>query len=170
MARTKPAPPTTRRRAAKVEQTHDETTVTTEPVPDDEGDLVGKLSAGSVGRAVYSVKRFLGNCTTATAKGLRKAWADGDQLAAAGVPVDGLPAVVILAAWGRRTNIDLVDDYEELLTRTRDAFNKCSLRHPDLFLASCICILASRGEAPTVGSFEQISIPAIFQELLGGEE
>ncbi len=119
----------------------------------------------------YTVTRFLESDTSKkTVTLLRKAWKDNDQLATKAIPRDGLLQVTIMAAWGRRVDIELVDDYDALLERMRDALKEDFIQHPDTFFASSICIMAARGEELTVGGFEQLNIPTIFCELLGIEE
>jgi hypothetical protein len=119
----------------------------------------------------YTVERFLSACSKQTVKTLRAAWKEGDQLAADKVPKDALPAVLILAAWGRRCDMELVDDYDVLLKRTRAAMTDGSVNHPDLFFASGILIMHERGEDAVIGGFVQLNIDGIFNDLLGlGDE
>lgn len=114
----------------------------------------------------YTVTRFFSNCSDKTRKLLNKAFKDGDQLAAAAIPKDALPAILILAAYALRIDIELVDDYAELLERTREALKIGGVHHPDLFLASSICILAERGDVPTIGAFTQVGVDGILTDLL----
>jgi len=118
----------------------------------------------------YTADRFLDGMSKKLAQGLRKAWAAGGQLVSEKVPKEALPAVLILAAWGERIEVQIVDDYEVLLERTRQAFKDNGLHHPDLFFASAICIMAERGQELTVGSFETINIPNLFNEFFNLEE
>lgn len=119
----------------------------------------------------YTVKRFLETDTSKkTVDLLRKTWKEGDQLAAAKVPRDGMVQVVIMAAWGMRVDMELVDDFDALLERMRDILKEDYPQHPDTFVASSICIMAARKDEITVGGFEQLNIPHIFCELLGIEE
>jgi len=111
----------------------------------------------------YDAKRFLSSCTPKTAKAIDAVWKAGEQLVADAVPREALPAVLILAAWGRRVDVEIVDDYDALLERTSTALKDGNLHHPDLFFVSCICILAERGQEPTIGGFETINVPDIFE-------
>jgi hypothetical protein len=123
--------------------------------------------AVEVGPVRYSTERFMSSIETGLAKKLRTAFKAGAQLAAAKVPTEALPAVVILASWGVRYDEHIVDDYE-LLARMRQAFDDGAVvHHPDLFFASCVCILALRDQVPTVGSFEAIGVPDIYANLFG---
>jgi hypothetical protein len=117
------------------------------------------------GRARYTVERFLSDCSPATAKLLRAAWANGDQLAARRVPADGLPCVLILASYARVYGVELVDDFDALLERYKEL--ESEFYHPDKFFGSCICLLAAHGQWPDEVSFESIGIPHIYEELLG---
>jgi hypothetical protein len=123
-----------------------------------------------VGPVKYTVERFLSSVEPATAKSLRKVWREGLQLAASRVPPHALPAVVLLATWARRNGIELVDDFDELLAATQTAFDDGTvIHHPDLFFVSCILILYARDQVPTLGGFESIGIPAIYNDLMGEE-
>lgn len=115
----------------------------------------------------YDTKRFLSSCAPKTAKALKEAWAEGAQLASSAIPRDALPAVLILAGWGRRIDIEIVDDYDELLERTKEAMKGDGIHHPDLFFASSIIILAERGQEPSIGAFETINVPTIYEEFFG---
>jgi len=44
------------------------------------------------------------------------------------------------------------------------------VHHPDLFLASAICIMHDRGQDITIGGFEACGVPAIYDELFGEDE
>lgn len=122
-------------------------------------------------RDEYTVQRFLTSGTSKkTSDMLRKTWKENDQLVASKVPRDGMVQVVIMAAWGTRVDMELVDDYDALLERMRDIFKEGDVEHPDAFFASSICIMAARGDELTVGGFEQLNIPSIFCDLLGIEE
>lgn len=117
----------------------------------------------------YTQERLFWGCDPDTVKALRGVWKEGDQLATESVPEDALCVVVMMAAWARRFGADLVDDYELLLQRARDAMARMELHHPELFFVSCICILYQRNEEPTVGGFEQVGIPNHYETLIGGE-
>lgn len=120
-----------------------------------------------VGPVRYTQERLFWGCDPATVKELKAVWKDGEQIATEAVPDDALAVVTLMAAWGMRFDIELVDDYLQLLQRCRDAMEARTLHHPDLYFISCICILARREEAPTVGAFEQINIPEHFANLFG---
>jgi hypothetical protein len=115
------------------------------------------------GRARYHATRFLADCTDATERFLRAAWASGDQLVARRVPVDGLPAVVIMAAYAKDYGSELVDDFDALLERYKENVLNCS--HNDKFFASCICILSERYQSPSDEAYESINVPGIYEEL-----
>lgn len=118
-----------------------------------------------VGPGRYTATRFLSDCSDETYWFLVNSWKEGDQLDSHGVPVDGLPAVVILAAYARQYGVDLVDDYVALLDRYWETLKETN--HPDKFFASCIVILDETGQAPDEASFETIRVPDIYEELLG---
>lgn len=111
----------------------------------------------------YHSARFLADCDPATEAMLRKTWAAGDQLVVRMVPVDALPAVVILAAYAKEYGVALVDDHDALLLRYWEHLKECS--HNDKFLASCICILAGNGQAPSDEAFASVNVPGIYEEL-----
>ena len=112
----------------------------------------------------YTATRFLSDCCDETYWYLVGQWSEGNQLTTNRVPVDGVPAVLILAAYAREYGVELVDDYEALIQRFQDHVSECN--HPDKYLASCICILYERDQVPDDESFEQVGIPTIYEELL----
>jgi len=112
----------------------------------------------------FTVFRFMSDCLPETRQFLMDEWALGNQLEAAKVPYDGLPAVLILAAYAASHGADLVDDYDRLIERFRDQV--WEVAHPDKFFASCCAILYDRGMYPDEISFQSINIPAIYEELL----
>jgi hypothetical protein len=112
----------------------------------------------------YCVDRFLGDCSDETYKFLKAQWMEGNQLFASRIPVDGLPPVVMLAAYARLYSVELVDDYDLLIERYQCHIKECY--HPDKFFSSCISILADRGQYPELESFEILNIPNIYEELL----
>ena len=120
--------------------------------------------APTLGPARYTATRFLSDCSDETYWFLVNNWKEGDQLDSYGIPVDGLPAVVILAAYARQYGVDLVDDYVALLDRYWETLKETY--HPDKFFASCIVILDETGQSPDEVSFETIRIPSIYEELL----
>lgn len=121
----------------------------------------------ATGRGRYTVERFLSDCAPSTAAALRAAWAAGDQLAAARVPTDGLPVVSILAAYAYVCGVALVDSYATLMERQEDAMAAPGLcAHPDKYLASCCVLLWKREMLPTLGAFEDVNVPSIYEELL----
>lgn len=116
------------------------------------------------GRARYTVARFLSDCCEQTRNFLVEQWAEGNQLEAKRVPVDGLPPVVMLTAYAWEYEVELVDDYGALLERYDEHITEFA--HPDKFFSSCISLLAERGECPDDEGFEMLNIPAIYEELL----
>lgn len=117
------------------------------------------------GRARFTVERFFEDCCEQTATMLKKAWKRGDQLVSARVPVDGLPCVLILAAYAKVYEVELVDDFDALVERYEEHVGEFS--HNDKFMGSCICIVwGNTRYLPEVASFEAINIPAIYEELL----
>jgi hypothetical protein len=115
----------------------------------------------------YTQERLFWGIDADTVKQLKALWKEGEQLEAADLPTECLCCVIMLAAWAHRFEVELVDDYDALLQRARDAMQAYELHHPDMFFVSCTCILAQRGEAPTLGSFEQIGIPEHYENLIG---
>ena len=115
----------------------------------------------------YTQDRFFWGISESLQKDLKEAWAQGEALSAVNLPDECLCAVTMLAAWGMRTDTQIVDDYDELIEIVQDRFNKSALHHPDLFFVSCICILHARAEEPTIGGFTQLGIPALFYNLIG---
>lgn len=116
----------------------------------------------------YTVERFVHGIGDPIVKeSVLLALASGYQLTADAIPDQALPVVVMLAAWAKHyEDVDLVDDYEMLLEAQREAFRSCgNCAHPDLYLASCICILDAQGQYPSRAGFEDVGIPAIFEEL-----
>lgn len=111
----------------------------------------------------YNATRFLSDCCDSTWAFLKGEWAEGNQLGSRKVPVDALPAVVILSSYARQYGVELVDDFDALLERYNDNMRECS--HPDKFFASCVVILSERGQVPDDASFESIRIPEIYEEL-----
>lgn len=116
-----------------------------------------------VGPDRFTVERFMSNCTDATKKFLIHNWKEGNQLVARKVPVDGLPVVLIIAAYARDYDVELVDDYEALIQRYLDHVDQCW--HPDKFMASCITILYERGLSPSDEAFEAVKIPELYEEF-----
>lgn len=116
-----------------------------------------------VGPGRYHATRFLADCSPRTEQFLRDAFKEGDQLVARRAPIDGLPAVVILAAYLHDHGAELVDDYAALLERYWGNRSQCS--HNDKFFASCICILAERYQSPSEEAYASINIPGIYEEL-----
>ena len=112
----------------------------------------------------YTVARFLSDCCDETYHFLIEQWAEGNQLEARRVPVDGLPPVVMLTAYAWEYGVELVDDYAALLERYDEHIEEFS--HPDKFFSSCISIMAERGECPDPETFESLRIPQIYEELL----
>lgn len=124
-------------------------------------------NAPATGPSRFTVERFLSAMPKDVALNVRLAWEGGFQVRAAKVPEVALPAVLILAAYARRDEVELVDDYDLLVERMRDAVSDFGLTsHPDLFMASCICILHARGELPSFESFEAIGLPSIYTKLV----
>lgn len=117
----------------------------------------------TLGPGRYTPDRFLSNCSDETYWYLVNSWKEGNQLIVDEIPIDGLPAVVILAAYARLYGVDLVDDYKALL----DAYwwNVAEVFHPDKFFASCIIHLDEYGAAPELESFQTIHIERIYEEL-----
>lgn len=116
----------------------------------------------------YTVERFLHGIGDPVLKEcLIVALGSGYQLTADAIADQALPVVVILAAYAKyHEDVDLVDDYELLLEAQREAFGSAgNCAHPDLYLASCICILDSQGMAPSRAAFEDVAVPTIFTEL-----
>lgn len=118
----------------------------------------------------YTQERLFYGCDSDLTKALKQVWKDGEQLATETIPDEGLCVVTMMAAWGRRFGVDVVDDYELLLQRCRDAMAEMRIHHPELFFVSCICILFQRNEEPTIGGFEQVGVPDHFANLIGGDE
>jgi hypothetical protein len=118
----------------------------------------------------YTVERFLSSCQPKLAKSLKALWAEGGQLAAAKVPESAIVPVIIIAAYGKKQDIELVDDYDALLEAFRELTKGgACFQHPDTFFASSICIMAARGQDVSLGGFESIGVPDIYEELFGEE-
>jgi hypothetical protein len=115
----------------------------------------------------YTQERLFWNIDPDTIKDLKEAWREGDALSPDLLPDETLCAVTLLAAWAHKTGIDIVDDYDELIKLVRAKLANPGLNHPDLFMVSMICILDARGEQPTIGGFEQIGLPDLFEDLIG---
>jgi hypothetical protein len=115
----------------------------------------------------FTVERFLGNCSIETRDMLKAVWRDGEQLASEEVPVDGLPCVVLLAAYARNNGVDLVDDYPRLIERAAEYMG--AFDHPDKFLVSGACnAYLAQGDRPVSDeAFEAVHVPQIYEELLG---
>ena len=118
----------------------------------------------------YTVDRFLSSCSAKLAKQLKALWAEGGQLGADKVPPDALVPVVIHARPALVTDVEVVDDYPALLEKMRAAFAAGGVHHPDSFFASSICLMAEREQELTLGGFESIGVPAIYEALFGTED
>ena len=121
----------------------------------------------------YTVERFVHGIGDVLLKdALLRALASGYQLTADAIPDQALPPVLMLAAYAKYyEDVDLVDDYELLVEAQREAFRSSgNCAHPDLFFASCICILDAQGMFPSKAAFQDIGVPAIFEELTAVEE
>ena len=119
--------------------------------------------APAIGPKRYTGARFLSNCEPDTEEWLREQWGEGNQLRSEQIPADALPPVLILACYAREYGVALVDDYDLLLSRY-DA-NVATVFHPDKFFASCISLLAGRGQVPSDEAFESIKVPTIYEEF-----
>jgi len=124
---------------------------------------VSAAHAPTIGPGRYTVARFLSDASDASYAWLRGQWGDGNQLFARKVPVDVLPAVVIMSGYCRLYEIELVDDFDVLLERFQENIADCA--HHDKFFASCIAILHERGLFPDLEGYESINIPAIYEEI-----
>jgi hypothetical protein len=120
----------------------------------------------------YTLERFMSNLSKPVNKALRHAWSNGEQLTAGGIPREALVNVVILAGYGNRIDVAIVDDFEELLERLRAELHegKAYPTHPDTFFASSMVIMNGRGQELTMGSFESIGVPDIFAQLFGDQD
>jgi len=112
----------------------------------------------------FTVARFLSDCCDETYQYLRGEWREGNQLMARRVPVDALPAVVILARFGRDFDVAVVDDYDALIERYRDHIKECY--HPDKFLASVIAMQHETGHFPGPEVYDDLKIERIYEELI----
>lgn len=120
-----------------------------------------------VGPVRYTQERLFWGIEEGMVKQLKALWKDAEQLEVSGLPDECLCVVIMMAAWARRGGIDLVDDYDALIQRARDAFEAGELHHPDLFFVSCVCILHRRDDVPSIGAFTQINIPEHYENLIG---
>lgn len=118
--------------------------------------------AEEAGPVRYTQERLFWDVDADTVKALRQVWKDGEQLATEALPDCAVCCVLLLAAYAKRFDVELVDDYDALIERACDGKH-----HPDLFFISCIRILHQRGEAPTLGAFVQIGIPDLYEDLVG---
>lgn len=122
----------------------------------------------------FSIERFFGSVRNDPfmVDVARSALGSGYQLSARAVPDIVLPCVVILACYSRvYEDVELVDDYDRLIDDMRGAVSTFGIvAHPDLFMASCICILHQREEVPSYEAFSAINIPALFKQLVYLEE
>ncbi len=117
-----------------------------------------------VGRARYTVERFLSDCSEPTRQWLLDQWGEGNQLRVDDIPPDALPPVLILAAYGLTYEVDLVDDFDALIEKYCE--EEDYIFHPDKFMASCIIILDEKGQMPSQEAFDAINLEAIYEELL----
>lgn len=116
----------------------------------------------------YTVERFTHGVGDPLLKELLlSALRSGYQLTASAIADQALPMMLMLAAWGKYyADVDIVDDFEELLEAQREAFRSAgNCAHPDLFFASCICILDGHGAYPSKAAFYDLGVPRIFDEL-----
>lgn len=118
----------------------------------------------------YTQERLFWGIDDETVDELKALWKEGDQLATEAIPEEAICCVILLAAYVRRMEIALVDDYPALLQRARTALDAGTLHHPDLFFVSCTWHLYQRGAEPTIGGFTQIGIPELYEALIGGGE
>lgn len=125
------------------------------------------------GPARFTVERFFGGVGDAimvdqAVRVLRS----GYQFSTAALDYQLIPAFVILATWALHyEGVELVDDYPALLKAQREAFAEgCVCAHPDLYMASCICLLAERADVPSRETFGTIGVPQLFQQLVTVEE
>jgi hypothetical protein len=120
-----------------------------------------------VGPVRYTQDRLFWEVDKETLKALKDVWKEGEQLATDAIPDNAIACVTLLAAYGKKQGVELVDDYDALLQRCRDGMGASTLHHPDLFFVSCICLLALREDEPTLGGFEQIGITEHYEDLIG---
>lgn len=128
------------------------------------------VHTSGVGRARFTVERFFGGVGDAVAiDAALCALRSGYQLEVRNIHEQTLPVFVILACYSRYyADVELVDDYEQLLRNYQEAITVCA--HPDKFMASCICILEPREQFPSIEAFEAIRLPELFSELIHIEE
>ena len=124
----------------------------------------GDQFVSPTGRSRFTVERFLSDCCEETRTFLVKQWGLNNVLNPSTIPVDGLPPVIILAAYARTYEVDLTTDYDYLIDRYQERMSEVC--HPDKYLCSCIVILHGRGQFPGDEAFEAINIPNIYEELI----
>lgn len=115
----------------------------------------------------FTQERLFWGIDEETVDALKTTWKNGEALAVAALPLNTLCAVTLLSAWAHKQDMDIVDDYEELIKTVRASLVDPGLHHPELFFVSATCILDARGEQPTIGGFEQIGVPDLFEDLIG---
>lgn len=125
------------------------------------------------GRERFTVERFFSGCGDHVATSMAlAALRSGFQIEVAAVTWQLVPALVILCAWSLHYNdVDLIDDYDALLELHREAIVGPDVlaAHPDMYLASCIALLAKREEFPGREAFEQVNVPSLYREILQQE-
>lgn len=111
------------------------------------------------------MRRFLANCDDELAGDIIEAFGSGMRIDANALPDAALPCVTILACWLRaHRGVEVMEDYELLVAQMRSVFG--SVAHPDLFMASCICIQHDMGCHPGLAGFEAINVPAVWEEMM----
>jgi hypothetical protein len=125
------------------------------------------------GRARLTLDRYFGGIGDAFMVDQFKATLhSGFQLELTKLDFQLIPAALILACYGRHyEGIEFVDDYDDLLLAQQEAFTEgCVCAHPDLFMASCIVILARQDLFPCTEAFDDINIPELFNQLVVVED
>lgn len=95
-------------------------------------------------------------------------WEAGSQIEVDEIPQDCLTPVLLMAAFCRIHDIHIVDHYGGLCAKWEQRMEDWSWHpHPDLWLASVICINRENNRQNTEHVFWQLWYPQMFHAFFG---
>lgn len=115
---------------------------------------------------IYTQERLFTGVPSNLVRAIKEVFAAGMQLSVDQLPDNAIIPVTLLAAYGELADLPIVDDYRALLSRAREVLKEGS-DHPEQFMVSSICIMASRGQTCALGSFVTVGIDELFEDLIG---
>jgi hypothetical protein len=119
-------------------------------------------------RSRYTIDRFFHFVSPKTRKHLEAEWAEGNLLRVCTLPRDALPVVLLMAAYAKTYDVDIVDDYEHLLSRFQDELTQYgTVNHYDLYLCSSVVVNYENYRPTGRESLIEIGMNRFWDELFG---